>query len=214
MSRRVNYAIRFAIAAIAGIILFCFGIKGVVTGILPSTDLYDTDWTTLKSGQHIEVYLDFVLEPFEITTDTKNNNDVSAIYTVPDLQISDTDGHIYMTHFIGVRANARDFSVYDKIVDASWKWWEDTSGSTELGDSGFKYINGSLKKMSSKERGFLESYLKDAGYTNEEINEMIIPYVLVENGSFGRNIGFVGAGALMTILFGIIAVILFMKREQ
>ena len=124
---RAARGIRFVIIAIICLGVVGYGLVDFVSGLLPATNLYyeDCDWEQLKSGQHVRFDLDFVLDPFEETTDSKSNKSVSQIYTVPDLR-EHSDGLVYMDHYMGIKVSASEYYRYNQIVDASYNWWEDT----------------------------------------------------------------------------------------
>ena len=92
---KMKFRLTFAFL-ILGLVLAFLGGKGLVTSIMPAKDLYDqsVDWTKLKNGQRVYANVDFVFEPFEITSND-SGQDVSAIYTIPDLKV-DSDDNIYI----------------------------------------------------------------------------------------------------------------------
>ncbi len=190
---------------IAGAIFTFLGGRGLLLTVLPATDIYDEecDWTKLHNGQRIHVKLDFVIEPFEETTD-EDNRSVSQIYTIPDLRATE-DGYVDMVHYMGIVVNSKDYAAYDNLVSDSWDWWD---GEYELlGERGYIEVDGYLRKMSSKEKGFLSDYLKDWNYSDSQIEEAIVPYVLMKNQTPVANIAmFVGgiiafiAGIAVTVL--------------
>lgn len=211
MSKNLGFGIRYAVIAFGGLIILIMGLKGIVTNFIPAKDLYSTDWSTLKSGQHIEVNLDFVIEPFEITT--KDNKEYSKLYTIPDLQISDEDGQIHMTRYMGVKAFSSQFNEYENLVESSWKWWEDTTGTVELGEDGCIYVDGTLRKMTKKEKNFLYEYLTDWGIPESQAEEMITPYILVSNSTMSKNVITAVVGLAMLVIFGGLAVLMFVRRN-
>ena len=193
---------RLTISLIAiGIILGAFGGRGLITSVIPPKYIYaeDCDWTKLKTGQRVIAELDFVLEPFEETTD--DGKSVSCLYTVPDLR-EGSDGLIYMTHFMGVQVSAKDYAAYDKLVDDSWAWWD--MEYDQLGERGTISFDGYLRKMKPNEKQFLEEYLEDAGYEKEEIEEMITPYVMVQNKGFIANV-LMFIGGIAALLGGVVS---------
>ena len=204
-------AARFFLAmVVCGVLLVFFGGKGLITAVLPAQYIYadDCDWTKLKSGQRVVVDFDFVLEPFEETTE--DGRSVSSIYTVPDLRQAD-DGMIYMTHFMVVVVNATDYSQYDRLVDDSWAWWD--MEYDQLGERGTISFEGSFRKMKKNEQEFLHDYLKDAGYSDSEIDEMIIPLVMVKSQSFLTNVLMFVGGIALTLIGVVPALIAFIKKR-
>ena len=190
---------------VAGAIFTFLGGRGLLVNILPATDIYDQecDWTKLHKNQRVHVKLDFVIEPFEETTD-EDNRSVSQIYTIPDLR-SDEDGYINMVHYMGIVVNPKDYAAYDKLVDDSWDWWD--GEYDQLGERGYIEVDGYLRKMSSKEEGFLRDYLKDWNYSDSEIEEAVVPYVLMKNQTPIANIAMFGGG-IIAFLAGILVAVL------
>ena len=190
---------------VAGAIFTFLGGRGLLVNILPATDIYDQecDWTKLHKNQRVHVKLDFVIEPFEETTD-EDNRSVSQIYTIPDLR-SDEDGYVNMVHYMGIVVNPKDYAAYDKLVDDSWDWWN--GEYDQLGERGYIEVDGYLRKMSSKEEGFLRDYLKDWNYSDSEIEEAVVPYVLMKNQTPIANIAMFGGG-IIAFLAGILVAVL------
>ena len=200
-----------AVFLVLGIILAVVGGKGLVTSVLPAKYIYDPecDWTKLKSGQRVYADVDFVIEPFEITSE--DGRDVSAIYTIPDLKTAD-DGSVYMAHYMGILVNSKDFGTYNSMVDASWDWWDDTTGTVEWAAAGTIPFDGYLRKMNKKEKEFIHDYLKDWGYSESEIADMTIPYVMMKNQSFITYVLMFGGGIVLTIIGAIFGVLFFIKK--
>ncbi len=190
---------------VAGAVFTFLGGRGLLVNILPATDIYDQecDWTKLHKNQRVHVKLDFVIEPFEETTD-EDNRSVSQIYTIPDLK-SDEDGYVNMVHYMGIVVNPKDYAAYDKLVDDSWDWWN--GEYDQLGERGYIEVDGYLRKMSSKEEGFLRDYLKDWNYSDSEIEEAVVPYVLMKNQTPIANIAMFGGG-IIAFLAGILVAVL------
>lgn len=198
---------------VIGIILAVIGGKGLVTYVMPAKYIYaqDCDWTKLKGGQRVYCDLDFVIEPFKITSND-SGVDTSAVYVVPDLKTAD-DGSVYMAHFMGVVVNAKDFSTYNRMVDASWDWWDDTTGEVEWAAAGTIPFDGYLRKMDKKEKEFIHDYLKD-WYSEEQIQEMVVPYVMMQSQSILSYVLMFGGGILLTVIGAIFGVVFFIKGRN
>ena len=193
---------------ILGLVLAFLGGKGLVTSIMPAKDLYDpeVDWTKLRNGQRVCADVDFVIEPFEITSND-SGQDVSAIYTFPDLKV-DSDENIYIAHYMGILVKSEDFSQYNRMVDASWDWWD---GKGELGAAGIDSFDGYLRKMDKKEKEFIHDYLKD-WYSESEIEEMVVPYVMMRNQTMLANVLMFVGGIVLTIIGAIFGFLFFIKK--
>ena len=193
---------------ILGLVLAILGGKGLVTSIMPAKDLYDqsVDWTKLKNGQRVYANVDFVFEPFEITSND-SGQDVSAIYTIPDLKV-DSDDNIYIAHYMGILVKSEDFSKYNRMVDASWDWWD---GKVELGSAGTDSFDGYLRKMDKKEKEFIHDYLKD-WYSESEIEEMVVPYVMMRNQTMLANVLMFVGGIVLTLVGALFGFLFFIKK--
>ena len=179
---------------VIGLGCIIYGMILIVNLKKPAVDLYNTDWTTLKANQHVEVDLDFLIDPYMVYEE--DGKETSCFYTLPDLYVAE-DGMVYMTHFIGLAVVAKDYPVYDKIVENSWNWWDDETGTVEFGKDTV-HLDGYLRKASSNDKKFMKEYLQEMGYKDEEISQMYIPYVLMTNGSNMK--GIVIAGVIVFLL--------------
>jgi len=189
-------------ALVMGIGFIIIGLGCVIYGTLvnislngPAVDLYETDWKTLRMNQHIEVDLDFLIDPYLSVTDDRDR-ETSRVYTIPDL-ISSDDGMVYMSHFIGVAVVSSDFDKFDKIVKNSWEWWNDEEGVVEFGKDSI-HLDGYLRKASANDKKYMKQYLREMGYSEDEVSQMYIPYVLMTNGS--NMTGIVIAGVIVFVL--------------
>ena len=197
---------------ILGILLAILGGKGLVTSVLPAKDIYDpeVDWTKLKSGQRVYVNLDYIWDCYEVTTDD-NGSEVTRQYALPDI-IGDNEGNVYYAHFIGITARAAEFSQFDKLAEDSYDW--DMGEYEQLGERGYIPYDGYLRKMKDQEREFLESYLKDCGFSDSDIAEMIVPVILVRNQTPLTNILMFAGGILLTLLGGLFGFLFFIKGRK
>jgi len=182
--------------------LFCmvYGTILTVSMKMPATDLYNTDWEKLKANQHVEVDMDFLMDCYMVYE--RDGEVTGAYYTLPDLWVEE-DG-IYMVHFMGVAATKDQFSKFDSIVDKSYEWWNDTEGTVEWNNDSVK-IDGYLRKMSANDKKYMTELLQDWGYTSTEIDQMMIPYVIMSNGS--SMWGMIVAGLLLLVVGGVVLAI-------
>lgn len=192
--------IRLWISSVAAII---FGIAILIYGLVlninmrqPAKDLYQIDWSTLRGSQHIEVDLDFIMDPYMLYE--KDGTVTSQFYVIPDLYQAD-DGRLYMGGFMGIAVPKDKFSEYDALVDQSWEWWNDETGTVEFGSKTI-HIDGYVRKMSANDKKYMREYLQDMGYSSTEIDQLIVPYVLMNNAS--SNTGFIFGGLLLLAIGG------------
>ena len=195
---------------ILGIVLAVLGGKGLVTSVLPAKDIYDPelDWTKLKPGQRVYVNIDYIWDCYEVTTDDYGK-EVTREYVLPDLIF---EPEVYVAHFIGVTARASEFSQFDKLNEDSLDW--DYGEYEQLGERGYIPYDGYLKKMKKDELEFLQSYLKNLGYTDTEISDMIVPVVLVRNQTPLTNLLMFAGGILLTIVGAVLGFLFFIKGRN
>ncbi|MCR5848769.1 MAG: hypothetical protein K6G75_11725 [Lachnospiraceae bacterium] len=195
---------------VIGALLVFMGGKGILTFFMPAQDLYqDCDWTKLKNGQRVVANVDFVFDTFKIVTN-EEGRDVSAVYAMPDL-VADNDG-VRISHFMGILVTANDFSTYNRILDASWKWWEDETETVEWAEGGTVYFDGYLRKMDKQEKEFLKRYLGELGFDENQKEAMIIPYVMMESEPPLINLGMFGGG-IVSLVTGVLIGIFFFRRR-
>lgn len=183
-----------------GIACIVYGTILTISMKMPATDLYNTDWESLRANQHVEVDMDFLMDCYMVYE--RDGEVTGAYYTLPDLLVEE-DG-IYMAHFMGVAATKDQFSKFDSIVDKSYEWWNDTEGTVEWNNDSVK-IDGYLRKMSSNDKKYMTELLQDWGYTSTEIDQMMVPYVIMSNGS--SMWGLILAGVLLLVVGGVVLAI-------
>ena len=195
---------------ILGIVLAVLGGKGLVTSVVPAKDIYDPefDWTTLKPGQRVVVNMDYIWDWYEQTTDDYGKA-VSREYALPDIIF---EPEVYVAHFIGVTANSSEFSQFDKLNEDSIDW--ENGEYEQLGERGYIYYDGYLKKMDDEDKEFLKSYLVNSGFSESEINDMIIPVVLVRNQTPLTNILMFAGGILLTAIGAVLGFVFFIKGRN
>ena len=195
---------------ILGIALAVLGGKGLVTSVLPAKDIYDPelDWTKLKSGQRVCVNIDYLWDCYEVTTDDYGK-EVTREYALPDLRF---EPEVYVAHFIGVTARSDEFSQFDKLVEDSLDW--DYGEYELLGERGYIPYDGYLKKMDKEDLAFFQSYLKNVGYSESEINDMIVPFLLVRNQTPLTNILMFAGGIVLTALGALFGFLFFIKGRK
>ena len=154
----------------------------------PGVDLNTADWSTLKWTQHVEFDLSFLMDSYMYTV--KKGEVVSQSYVIPDLQINE-EGRIYATQYLALEAKtSQEFNIYDRISENSYAWAIDETGTVEWAPEK-EHLNGYLRLMNLKERKYMKEYLRGMGYSDAEIRELVVPYVVVTNTeSVGRHIIF------------------------
>ena len=197
---------------VSGIGLVLIGIACLVYGLIvsislrkPPVDLYQADWETLHANQHVVVDLEFLF--YDYMTYSKNGEVTTRFYVVPDIQNTEDDFY-YMAHFMGLAAVQKDFALYDRISDNSKEWWYDETGMVTWAPETV-HLDGYLRKMSKNDKQYMTEYLQEMGYSDEEIEGIITPYVLMTNGSSMSGIAIAG---VITLLLG--GVILFFTFRQ
>ena len=192
-------------ALIFGMIMLVYGLILNINLRKPAVDLYSIDWNDLHGSQHVVVDLDFLMDPYMLYE--KDGTVTSQFYTIPDLYQGE-DGRLYMGGFMGVAVTKENFSKYDKLVDQSWEWWTDETGTVAFTSEPI-HIDGYIRKMSANDKKYMRQYLQDMGYTSSEIDQLIVPYVLMNNAS--SNLGFIFGGLIVLVLGGVFTALAVMR---
>ena len=193
--------------------MFVIGAGLLIYGLLADVhmnqlgvDLNDADWSTLRLTQHVEFDLDFLVGEYMYRT--KNEEVVSRSYVVPDRKLEEEG--LYVDHFLGLEADTgQEYVTYDKIIENSWLWMTDETGTVEWAKD-TAHINGYLRRMNLRERKYMKEFLTDAGYTEAEIKEVMVPYVIVASRKpIGRHIVY---GAFI-LIFGVVGLFFSFRRK-
>ena len=182
---------------VLGLACLVYGTILTVSMKMPAKDIYNTDWESLKANQHVELDMDFLMDCYMVYE--RDGEVTGAYYALPDLYVDDSG--IYIAHYMGVAATKAQFSTFDRIVDKSFEWWDDEEGTVEW-NTETVHIDGYLRKMSSNDKKYMTELLQEYGYSSTEIDQMMVPYVIMSNGS--SMWGLIVAGLLMLVLGGVI----------
>ncbi|MBR4581073.1 MAG: hypothetical protein IKO32_07555 [Lachnospiraceae bacterium] len=168
-------------------------IYGIILGVsmkMPPVDLYEVDWTTLKTNQHVEFDMDFLADCYMFYE--RDGRETSRFYAVPDLYV-DEEGYVDIGHFMGIGVASSNFDQYDKLSEASYEWWMDETGTVEFGKEVI-HVDGYLRKMSANDRKYMTKYLtEDWGYSEADLDQVMTKYVIMTNGSSNSGMILVGA---------------------
>lgn len=202
---------RLTVALIfCGLALMFFGGKGLFFKILPAQDLYteECNWDKLHSGQHVQANVDLIFYPFIVYS--SDGNDTKAVYYLPDLR---TDGEKYfMANYMGIEVKAKNFDKYNQLADVCERYWflnEDITADeiTKIP------VDGYLRKMKDDELNYLKQDLKDLGYDASELDDIIVPYVMVENDTTPiAGLGMLAGGFVLLAGGVVMAIFSFRKR--
>lgn len=200
---------------VAGFGLVVIGIGCIVYGMIvlsnlrkPAEDLYQVDWETLHANQHIMVDLEFLGGIYMIRSE--NGKVKSQFYVVPEIQADQES--LYFSHFIGLAAAGEDtFAVYDRISKDSYDFWNDETGLVEYAPETV-HLDGYLRKMTKNDKKYMTEYLQEMGYSDEEINQVMVPFVLMTNGN--SMTGITIAGAVVVLFGGVILAITFIRIKK
>lgn len=163
-----------------GAVLAFLGGRSLYFRIMPAHDLYteECDWDKLHSGQRVQANVDLIFYPFIVYS--RDGSDTKAVYYLPDLR---TDGEKYfMANYMGIEVKAKNFDKYNQLAETCERYWllnEDISESDIIKIP----VDGYLRKMTKDELSYLEQDLKKLGYDASELDDIIVPYVMVENDS-------------------------------
>lgn len=189
-----------------GICLAFTGGKGFIVGMLPAVDLSDpnVDWGSLKANQHVKVE--------SICTDgyfyyyTEDDVEKARRYAMVD--IVNYEGIDYLCYYMGFNAQNEDFKKLDDAAETMNEWlWEDK------GSPNYTYVgrDGYLRKMKKDEKEALAEWIQELGWSDEDVEAALVPYVVMENESMGLNAGMFFGGAILLIIGAILMVLNFKK---
>ena len=198
---------------VMGIGFLVIGIGLIIYGTIlsinlrqPPVDLYNVDWNTLHANQHVEMDVDFLMDCY--MEYEKDGKVTSAFYVMPEFK-EDEEG-LYFGHFMGVAATSSEFAKFDTIVDKSYEWWGNEDAEWNTTD--LVHVDGYLRKMSANDKKYMTEYLQEIGYSDEDIKQLISPYVLMKNKdiTWGTLLG----GALMAVVGGVFLAITIIRMVR
>ncbi len=201
---------------VAGIFLF-MSIAGCIflgKWLLPAVNIYNEkyDWSELPEGRRVNVTMDFLLDVYE-REGYGISYDVYREYTVPKL-VCNEEGMRNITQYMGVKVPRKDFEKYDAVVENSWAWLSDATGSVSLENGSSVKVKGVIKKMDDKDIVFIKNYLMEVGYRVNEADLMVAPYYIDTAADQKLISCFVFAGFAVTLVMAAIAVIMFKKGKK
>lgn len=184
---------------ICGIAFFLLGIAFMAKGVSQklamksaATDLYSLDWENLKWHQHVVADIDLAFSSG--LADGKKDR-MRYFYFVP--QLGETqEGYYYFDKILVFEIFRNDSAEMDKVSNASTLIWYENDAS-EFGYYSQK-TDGFLRKMNKTEKRSFQSVLRRSGFSDMEIDNMLIPYVLTDEKTTGTE---------LWIMFGIIGLI-------
>ena len=197
ISSKENKIIRYVRCVallIVGIILLSSGVAQTSLMSKEPVDLESRsfDWLDIESGDHVKFDMSNCLGGFwEVT---QNDRATKRIYGY-----ANSSSRVYnYDYIIGVTVSSTNFDKIQELID-------DTERYIKTGtpiDARYE-VDGRIRKMSKDEYNALMSNLKQAGYSEEEAREIILPYV-VDLSSGGPTLLIIGgivtlAGVIMLV---------------
>lgn len=172
---------------VLGVCMSVFGITASLSYSKPPVYLYDENlsWDSIQNNQHISGDVDFVCGYYEEISDKKSGEGVARFYLLPDYKED---------KFITLRVSADEFEKYDLQTQ---KTFECYAQQISYGQMSLIDIDGRTKRLSKENMKFLTSYLQKVGYSNEDIDNVVVPYMIVPNESGRLFYGIMIAGLVM-----------------
>lgn len=209
-----------AAIAVAGLLFIVMSVITLIKVSNPPVDFYSLAPQDIKGSMHISGDIDFVMDC--VTSKVEETRLLGVIktsekeeartYGVP-FMYQDDKGMVYIDAVMGMSANnSLDYGKIDRIIDASWKWWDDTTGTVPYPTESFK-VDGLTRKMNKQEKELYIEYLVYCGYSESEANQMLVPYV-VSNVSKSRNVSSIIIGAVLLLVGGIITALGFIFAKE
>ncbi|MCR5800831.1 MAG: hypothetical protein K6G57_00685 [Lachnospiraceae bacterium] len=194
--------LKVALASLVlGIVLLASGLPDLIPMLKAPIDASVTEPTALRKGDHVmmevNVCYDYLIT--ETTTTEKNGKvqstkESSRYYAVPVFAVDDQGA--YINHLVVVKAPSKDFAAFDKAIERFDEWWDDETGEVAYPEEILVTVDGVLKNMSDKERGFVKQYFDDPDF------ESYCPAYVLYPKSKGTLIGLTAVGAAI-LIFGI-----------
>lgn len=194
----VNQLLTLLFFGIFGIFLLGWGIKVAIVYNKEPIDLFaeDTNWDELEQYQHVYANVDLMMDYY--MTVGNSVEDKFRYYLLPQIK-TDVSG-MTMEHFIGIKTTSSNYNVYDKLSEESIRWWQSDEDLDGL-KTDTVFVEGYLKKSTSDEKKLLYASFGNA-YTEEELDEMCVPFVIMGSGTIFYII-LIAAGAVCLIIFAI-----------
>ena len=188
-----------------GAMLIFFGGKGLYFKVMPAHDLYEEtcDWDSLKNGQHVCANVDLVFYPFIVYS--SDGHDTKAVYYLPDYK---TDSGII--NYMGIEVKAKDFDKYNDLADICERYWL-LGEDIDFNQIPVIPVDGYLRKMKDDELSYLKQDLKALGYESSDFDNIIVPYVFVENSTPIASLGMLVGGIVLLAGGGVMAFFSFKK---
>lgn len=178
------------VLVLLGAFMTIFGITASISYSKPPVYLYDENlpWDTIKNNQHINGDVDFVCGYYEELEDKKTGEAVTRFYLLPDYKED---------KFITLRVTSDEFEKYDLQTQKTFDCY---SEQISYGEMTLIDIDGRTRKLSKENKEFLTSYLKSVGYSEAEIDDVAVPYMIVQDESDGLVYGIMVAGLVLLTL--------------
>lgn len=149
-------------------------IRQIFTAIVGCRDLNDIPKTELNNTV-AQCEIDIVYDCFaEYKT---GNGKVYDYYIIP---YGNKNFNLY---YIAVHVNANKAKQLDSICDDFWEYY---AGNKDTLDKSVS-VKGNVRLMNSDERYYYKSWFEEMGYSDEEISEYAVTYVLMD-GEYAGNV--------------------------
>lgn len=205
--------IRAFVLGIFSIVLISNGAISFIRSHTAPVDLNDPDlnWRDLKSGQHVVMDIDFLVGQYMHTT--SDGAEKYRDYLMPQMVYYEEKDLLVFTSFIGVKLNngsRTDYDTADTIVNNSYKWWNDTTGTVEYNTTTL-HMDGYLQKMDDSQLQYAKQFLLESGYSEADVSIKLVPYYICNNSSAGHILIILG---VVTALLGAGLTIYALKKKE
>lgn len=185
-----------------GVMFLGLGIFSVINAKKPAADLYDLDFSEYKDGKMVEadIYCNIGVyeESYSTNYGIKNKATVVWHYAIP---IGDEE-------YMGIAVNAkRRGDQFDAQTDATYDWMMyDNAPEPEA-----IHVRGRMTKMDKDDTGYIQTLLREFGYTSAEAAQLTVPYYIKVDAFSDYKILLI-LGPILTAL-GVVAVIATRRRR-
>lgn len=177
---------RILICGIIAVILFLIALPCLKIYLEGTVDLYSLSASELPDA-YVEADINFLVGYFAEKTVTEDKRTVksSRFYIVP----------VGEYEFIGLEVDSKDTFLANRIMDASWDYIMAES-DTDVPLTEFIHVKGTIRKMNKKITGYYEDWFINEGFTDEEIEQYCLKYVLEPD-----HVGYLDISSMQVLLY-------------
>ena len=181
--------------------IFVLGIQDMKDSTTVPIDYNNTSISNLKNGDIIEGDIHYSFGAYESITRKRNGKTegTSFRYVIP---VGEKD-------YIGIDMNRQDMiDSMEKLTNETFDYIQQKSDSTET----VVHFKGKIYKMNKEDLGYYNEYLKEGGFSDEEIQNNCYE-LYIQNRVFGEYKIVIPIGAILFII-GVVILVMAIKKGK